>query len=247
MKRLANGILLFVIMFLFIPSSFVFAKEFYEAVPFNVNVGKKIESMMVYNINGQNYFPIRELCENTGFECVWDQDENKIVITMDQPEKTDSLFTTISDTIILDLKNGDCTALTEYLDQNVSEFDKETCLLESINKQSEDGDYLITYRMFKSGLKTPNELLVFVDANGSMKYVNKLNNPMLSDIDFEFMNMDIEKAKQEAMNQYDGCVIIEQKVEERIDTNSKPYIYVETIYEDEDGSYFVEEYEYYLR
>lgn len=206
--------------------------------------GQKIENLTVFNINGYNYFSIRGLCDSINLECIWSEKEKKISINMDKSKESDVIFISIDVELNIDLEKGDIAELTDYLDKNIPEFDKNTCMLELINKQSDDGDYLVMYTMYQNELKTPYGLLVFIDADGTMDYVNKLNNA-ISDVSFDISEDKIEKAKQKAINNYEGCTVVEQKVEKCLDLDSKPYIYVKTTYQD-GGAYFVEEYKDYV-
>lgn len=162
----------------------------------------------------------------------------------------DDFFTYIDEEIYVNCVNEDFAELTEYLEQNVEGFDKESCKIELVHNYA-DNDYEVMYVKEENGFKTPYKVMVFISEDGVMKYFSNLPAEstaytLRSNTDVGIDEADIDEAKKEATVGYEDYEIVEQTVEKQLNSDMQPVLRVFTIYEDVNGAKFAENYDYAL-
>lgn len=172
-------------------------------------------------------------------------------LSKNRSRSADDIFISIDEMLDIDCASKDFDALTDYLNRNVDGFDTETWEIELVENYA-DGEYEVVYNKIMNGFKTPYSVIVFVSDDEGIKYYSNFDAAALEDVavtmsDDDVANSEVAAAKAEAINEYEGCVVVEQIVEKQLDENMRQVLNVMTVYEDEAGTYFAEDYVYYLQ
>lgn len=214
---------------------------------------KRFGNLEAYNIDGNNYFSIRDFSDIIGYDCIWNGNENKITINLDSDNDSNTnssnVFIEINEKLNINPKEGDVQALTDYLAKNAQGFN-ENCKLEDIESEGSNGDYRVIYSLYYKGFRTQNDLMVFI-GNDGIKYVNKIVDFNINGKDITINGNDvsegeIENAKKKALEGFGNYKVYSQSAEKQLDLNLRPMIYVVTVFEDKTGSKFTTNYTYYL-
>lgn len=233
-------------------------KKDHQTIVIDENEYKNMECL---NIDGYNYFKLRDLAEAMDFTCSWDNSTNTIMLTMGK-ESTPDVPKTTETNISVD------RFLDSELNQKVIEEDVayvsgskdyreiENYIKENIDKDFNIDDYIITEDDVDGQLSGYNSLVIRLDVNGvsaNFGYlVTCLNNKAAlitfigeKNVEFDLTKVGMqqlsdEEAKQKAV-EADGYdyKVDEQKIRRFFDMKDlKNKCEVETVYIDNGGRYF---------
>ena len=154
-------------------------------------------------------------------------------------------YTHIEEHINIDKETRDFEELTEYLEETVDIFDRDTFVIDEESSSGDDRSYSVFYYYMKDGFKTAYYIVVrCTDGVPEKYYISVPDN--LSDLYTEkTISADdipetvIDEAKAEALKdinegEYKGLRIISQTVTPRIYEDGYKYLRVRTIFEYED-------------
>lgn len=151
----------------------------------------------------------------------------------------------IKEKLNIDIATGDFEELTEYLEETVDIFDRDTFVIDEESSSGDDRSYSVFYYYMKDGFKTayyiavrctdgvPEKYYISVPDNLSALYTEKT---ISAD---DIPETAIDEAKAEALKdinegKYKGLRIISQTVTPRIYEDGYKYLRVRTIFEYED-------------
>lgn len=195
----------------------------------------------------------REITEEYADEDMKDTKSLDVLNSKDDDDR----FTYIDEKLNIDCANEDFEELTEYFSQNLEGFDKDTCKIELVgNTGPTEEDYLILYGLTLNGFKTPYKVLVFIDSEG-IHYSSNLDEAKFNtagrtiDMYSDDISEDvIEDFKKKALKDDNidptAASVYYQKAEKHLDENLKPFISLQTAYENKDGGRFAKGNTYYL-
>lgn len=218
--------------------------------------GKEYNGIECLNIDGYNYFKLRDLAEIMDFTCSWDNETNTVILILDSesvPETPDLPKNNIDLNPELNQKIIDEDVSYVSGSNDYSEIEK--YIRENIDKNFNADDYIITENdRNMNGLY--NELIIKLDVNGvsaNFGYLVTCMNGKASLITFigeKNADFDInkvvshplsdEEAKQKAI-EADGYdyEVDEQIIYRFFDMKDLTYkCEVETVYIDNNGAYF---------
>lgn len=206
----------------------------------------------LYIMDGYHYISFADLARI--YHLNYRDKDNLIIIYKDDsmPENPEKMFSYIRDKLEIDCAAGEIDALTQYLDENLEGFEKENCQVEMIHPYTEEGDYQIRYTLFHNGIPTPYQVLVFVDPQGEMKYVNKLDgyHQAVATMDHtkrtNLTEAELSQIALKSMEGYENFTVESQEVEMRYDFDMSPYVLVQITLRTENGALFAKNFEYYL-
>lgn len=226
--------------------------------------GKEYNGIECLNIDGYNYFKLRDLAEIMDFTCGWDNGTNTIILTLDKENITENPY--ISETNISverflnpDLNQKIIEKDVVYVSGSKDYSEIEKYIKENIDENFSINDYVITEDNINGLLSGYNSLIIRLNVNGvSANYgyiVTCLNDKAAlitfmgeKNSDYDMANitnineqqLSDEEAKQKAI-EADGYdyKVDEQKIHRYFDMKDLKYkCEVETVYIDESGHYF---------
>lgn len=229
-----------------------------QTIIIDENEYKDIECL---NIDGYNYFKLRDLAEKMDFKCDWNNDTNSVILTLD--EKNTSENSNLPDTNIsvdkfidpdLNQKIIEEDVVYVYGSNDYKEIEK--YMRENIDKNFSIDDYIITEDNMNGSMPGYNSLIMRLNVNGvssNFGYsITCLNNKVSlvtfigeknADFNTENVNkqqLSDEEAKKKAI-EADGYdyKIDEQRINRFFDMKDLKYkCEVETVYIDNNGEYF---------
>ncbi len=163
-------------------------------------------------------------------------------------------FVTIDEPLNINCKNNDIDELTQYLEENLNEFDSNLFDVESITNTVDGKNYYeIIYVMKVNGFETPYNVIVFVE-DDKIDYVASFTQDdydQLASIPSVMEESDfsdsIEIAKEEALEYVPNDATVDnQETRLILDSNLSPIVIVKTVCVDDSDCRFVLDYEYNL-
>lgn len=223
--------------------------------------GNEYKDMECLNIDGYNYFKLRDLADAMDFTCGWDNSTNTIMITMGKESTSDVTEmpeTNISVDRFLDpeLNQKVIKEDVSYVSGSKDYSEIEKYIKENIDKDFSVDDYTVTEDDVNGMLSGYNSLVMRLDVNGvsaNFGYLVTCLNGKAALItfigekneDFDItkvgtQELSDEEAKQKAI-EADGYdyKVDEQRIYRYFDMNDlKNKCEVETVYIDDGGRYF---------
>lgn len=220
--------------------------------------GKEYSDKECLNIDGYNYFRLRDMAEIMNFTCDWDNETNEILLTIGKETTAETPETELSVERFLDpdVNQKIIEEDVVYVSGSKNYEEVEKYMRENVDETFRANDYIITEDNLNGILPGYNSLIMRLDVNGvSANYgylftclndkaalitfigeknedfdINEVGKPKLSD----------EEAKQRAI-EADGYdyKVDEQRIQRYFDMKDLTYkCEVETVYIDNSGSYF---------
>ena len=161
-------------------------------------------------------------------------------------------FVTIDEPLNINCKNDDIDELTQYLEENLDEFDSNLFNVESITNTVDGKNYYeIIYSMKINNFETPYNVIVFVE-DDNIEYIASFNKSdcdnlasMPSVIGESDFTDSIKIAKEKALKYVPNDATVDnQETRLILDCNLSPLVIVKTVCVDDSGCNFVLDYEY---
>lgn len=151
----------------------------------------------------------------------------------------------IKEKLNIDIATGDFEELTEYLEETVDIFDRDTFVIDEESSSGDDRSYSVFYYYMKDGFKTAYYIVVRCTDGVPEKYYISVPDNLSALYTEKTISADdipetvIDEAKAEALKdinegKYKGLRIISQTVTPRIYEDGYKYLRVRTIFEYED-------------
>ena len=151
----------------------------------------------------------------------------------------------IKEKLNIDIATGDFEELTEYLEENVDIFDRDSFKIDEEKISKTRDNYFISYYYTVNGFMTTHNIGVHCENNVPTEYSINLPDNMIDFYSGRTISADdvpetvIDEAKAEALKdinegEYKGLRIISQTVTPRIYEDGYKYLRVRTIFEYED-------------
>ena len=207
------------------------------------------------NIDGYNYFKIRDLADILGFGCDWDEEANEILISFDEKEAETAMSAPVKATYInsdteqsvTDGKgiyyksgSGDYSEIEKYIRENINaDFEAKDFIINEY-----EGIYsavnIVDMRYSVKGIPAKNYGYRVICENGYAKIINSIGklNPDFDINSIADMLITDEEAKQNAVENHSGDdMVINQTVSRYFDMDILKFVCeVETEYEDKGGA-----------
>lgn len=220
--------------------------------------GKEYSDKECLNVDGYNYFRLRDMAEIMNFTCDWDNETNEILLTIgkETTAETPEIELSVDRFLDPDVNQKIIEEDVVYVSGSKNYEEVEKYMRENVDETFRADDYIITEDNMNGILPEYNSLIMRLDVNGvSANYgylftclngkaalitfigeknedfdINEVGKPKLSD----------EEAKQKAI-EADGYdyKVDEQRIQRYFDMKDLTYkCEVETVYIDNSGSYF---------
>lgn len=215
------------------------------------------KNMDCLNIDGFNYFKLRDLAKAMDFSCGWDASENMIQLKIENSAETPSMGITVDQFLNPDLNQQIIEENVSYITGSYNYSDLETYMQKNVDKEFNAGEFVIVeddyngllpgvidldMRLNVNGVRASNFGYRVTCINGKAVLVTFIGekNPEFDITKAGTQQLSDEEAKQKAI-EADGYKykVDEQRITRFFDMKElKQKCEVETVYIDNGGHYF---------